>query len=246
MPLDFGKQYGPLPLGAWLAVIAGGLGIAYVTRDTGGGGSAPEAVPDYAGDPAVGAGGSGYVFVPPPDPTTGGGLAPAPTNNDEWAVQGTNWLIGQGYPPAVSDSALRKYLAVEQLSTQEYTLLGLVLGKFGSPPVPLPPGPGPLPVIPPPVPKPPAPVPGPIVPKPPPPKPPPPPPAKPAFRYQTVTPWPTQTSTLSGISTKWYKTPNDYMRIYNANRYGTTRADKKPGMIKDPNIIYAGWSLLIP
>jgi hypothetical protein len=30
--LDLSKQVGPLPLGAWLAVVAGGLGIAWYTR----------------------------------------------------------------------------------------------------------------------------------------------------------------------------------------------------------------------
>lgn len=137
---DMSKMVGPLPLGAWLAVVGGGLGIAVYTRRQSNAGPAygeEHIVPEDIGTiPGVGTG-PGWVAVPPPTTALPG--APEPTNNEEWARKATNWLIAQGYGPAVSDSAVRKYIAGEQLGAQEYTLTDIVLGAIGSPPVPLPP-----------------------------------------------------------------------------------------------------------
>jgi hypothetical protein len=134
--LDLSKQVGPLPLGAWLAVVAGGLGIAWYTTRTGG---PPQEARDTSGTPGVGVG------APAPwTPIEGGGggqqQPPAPTTNEQWAQKAIGWLIAQGYPPNVSDSAVRKYITAAKLSVQEYTLIGLVLIAIGPPPQTLPPG----------------------------------------------------------------------------------------------------------
>lgn len=138
MAIDLGKQYGPLPLGAWLAVVAGGLGIAWYTRRSG---ATPIPMEDTSGVPGVGVG------APAPwTPITGTPPVTEPTpqepqTNDQWAVIAIRWLVAQGYPPNVADSAVRKYISGVALSVQEYTLIGLALvaPSVGPPPQPLPP-----------------------------------------------------------------------------------------------------------
>lgn len=132
--LDLGKQVGPLPLGAWIVVVGGGLGIAYYTRRSG---QEPVIVDDTSGVPGVGTGAvGGWV---PTSPTPQDPVQPAITTNEEWGRAAINWLLARGYPPNESDSAIRKYLAGTRTSIQEYTLIGLVLVALGSPPQPLPP-----------------------------------------------------------------------------------------------------------
>lgn len=239
MALDFGKMYGPLPLGAWAAVVAGGVGIMFYTRSQESAATDPTMQPeDTSGTPGVGEGGSGMYWqdVAPPDTS---GVAPgAPVDNDAWGVQAVNYLIAQGYDPAVSDSAIRKYLGAEKVSSQEYALIKVALAHLGSPPVPLPP-----PVFAPPG------IPHPPTHKPPPKKPPhhKPPHASQGgkngkkFQYYTVKPG----DTLIRIARK-VKGNQTWQQIYNANRAGQRRADGKPGMIHNANLIRPGWKLLIP
>lgn len=227
---DLGKQVGPLPLGAWVIVVGGGLGIAYYTRNAGK--SSPQVVTDTSGDPGVGVGGTGgFIDVNPPsqDSNTGG---PAIVTNDDWGTAAVNYLIAKGFDAAISDQAIRKYLAAESLNVQERMLVNAALTHLGAPPVPLPPGPS-LPGLPKP------PNPGPYKPPTPTPKPPPP---KPHVRYYTVV----KNDNLWNIAKRYYKNPLKWVTIYNANRSGHRRADGTMGMIKSPNLIYPGWRLIIP
>jgi hypothetical protein len=136
--MNLGQQIGPLPLGAWVVVVGGGLGIAWYTRRSGAS-SAPIIVDDTSGVPGVGTGAvGGWVPTAP----SGGGtdvVAPTITTNDEWARAAINHLIAQNYPPATADSAIRKYISGVKTSVTEYALLVIALAKFGSPPQPLPP-----------------------------------------------------------------------------------------------------------
>jgi LysM domain len=66
------------------------------------------------------------------------------------------------------------------------------------------------------------------------------------FRYVWVTPYPSQHGTLWGIAQDAYGDGNQWNRIYQANKAGTTRADGTPGMIVSPNLVYSGWKLLVP
>jgi hypothetical protein len=133
--IDLGKQYGPLPLGAWVVVVGGALGLAWYTRRSSG--VEPEIMEDVSGTPGVGIGAPAdwtpIVGTPPPTTT-------APTTNEAWAVKAIQWGIAMNYPPNMVDSAVRKYLAGLKLSVQEYTFIGLALIANGPPPQPLPPG----------------------------------------------------------------------------------------------------------
>jgi hypothetical protein len=227
MAIDFGKQVGPLPLGAWVAVVGGALGIAWYTTQ-----SKPKAVQveDTSGVPGVGTGAQSLWVQTTPPP--GGPVADDNfTTNEEWARAGVNFLIAQGYDAALADTAIRKYLASKELTLAENSLIKLVLAKYGAPPVLLPNAP-PLPEIPKPV----------------DPAPNPPPTQIPGTnnRWQTVTPWPTKTSTLWGISSKWYGRGADWPRLYNANKVGVRRPDGSAGMIRNPDLIYPGWRIYVP
>jgi nucleoid-associated protein YgaU len=235
MAVDLGKQVGPLPLGAWVVVVGAGLGLAYYGYNNQK--AAPEEVRDTSGDPGVGVGGTGdWLDVNPP--AAGSGVVEGPiTTNDEWARRAINHLIAQNYNPALADSAIRKYISGASPSITEWALITIALAKFGSPPVPLPPiegNPPPPTQSPPPV------------TTPPPVTNPPPPTTTPTFRYYTVRVWPAKGSTLWGIAEIYYGNGKRYVDIFNANRKGTIRADKKPGMITNPSLILPGWVLLIP
>lgn len=226
---DMGKMVGPLPLGAWLAVVGSSFGFMVYQRrqadivpsdaatDSGTADSDPSSG-DYntIGNGAVG----GWV---PTAPVTGtdDDVAPDIATNEQWGTSAIRWLIAQGYNPAVADSAIRKYLdQSKKYSSQEYAMVTFALGHFGPTPTPLP-----------------APVYGqpatPIVPKPKPPKPPAPKPVgttpKPRVRHYVVK----AGDTLSGIGRK-FGIP--WQHIYAANKH----------LIHDPNQLHVGWRLIIP
>lgn len=131
---DLGKQVGPLPLGAWIIVVGGGLGIAWYTRQQGAN-VVDVPVDDTSGNEGVGVG-AGWIAVTPP--STGPGGTSKPATNEEWAVQAINYLIDAGYDANTADLAIRKYLETGDLTVNERALVGLALVFLGSPPIPLP------------------------------------------------------------------------------------------------------------
>lgn len=234
MAIDFGKQIGPLPLGAWIAIVAGGLGIAWYTRQGGPGDPTdePTDVTDTSGDPGVGTGAVGgwQPTVPPTD----GSVAPntKPTTNEEWAQMVINGLIAMNYSPTLVDSAIRKYIAATgDLSVSEWTVLQLALARYGAPPVALPPtGQNP-----------PTNTPGPHIPTTPlpgvkPAKP------NPAFTYYTVR----KGDDLFAIAWRLYKNPLKWNIVYSANRKGVRRLDGSAGVLTGPSNLTTGQKLVIP
>jgi hypothetical protein len=145
--MNLSKQIGPLPLGAWIAVVAGGLGIALYTRRQNA--AVPVEVEDGSGTPGVGTGAVGGWLPTSPQPDTGITTQPIITN-EQWAVRAINDLIAQNYNPTLADSAIRKYIAGTPLSIGENALLAIALAKWGSPPQPLPPTEGGGTTVPPP------------------------------------------------------------------------------------------------
>ncbi len=241
--IDFGKPIGPLPLGAWIVVVGGGLGYGYYKRKTSpitaiapqtatGSGTSQSGVGAGTFDPGPGFANAGSVTSVAP--TTG------PTTNEEWVIQGINYLIAQKYDPNLADQSLRDYIQGKQLTPAEYALIGIVLARFGSVPQPLPDAP-PAPVVPPQAPPPVVPHPGPPAPTPAPPK-----PHGTALRYVIVLPWPSKLSTLTGIAQAYYGRKDEWHDIYNANKIGLTRPDGSHGFISNPNYLRPGDRLWVP
>jgi hypothetical protein len=227
--VDFGKTYGPLPLGAWVVLVGGGLGIAlYSSRSKG----PAVTVEDTSGVPGVGTGAQSLWVQNAPPAGSDSVADDSFTTNEEWARACVNYLIAQGYDAALADTAVRKYLQSQQLSISENALIKVALAKYGAPPVLLP-SPPDLPTIPQPQPGPTAPGPSPQ-------------PNPTTGKWVWVTPWPTKASTLWGIATMVYGRGSEWPRLYNANRVGTTRPDGSKGMIKNPNLIYVGWRIYCP
>lgn len=230
MGVNFGQEIGPLPLGAWIAVVGGGVGIAVWKKRNASADTAATADPgvDTSGVPGVGTGAvGGYVD----NTTTAPPADNAITDNTSWGRAATNYLIAQNYDPAVSDSAVRKYLASASLSVSEYALIKIVLLKFGTPPEAMAQLPADAPVTPTApvdVPAPPVSVPGPVY------TPPPPAPVAapaPAHEYYTVRPG----DSLSRIAARYPQAWITWQSIYNNNR----------GIISNPNVIHPGQNLLI-
>ena len=214
--MDFAKKIGPFPLGVWVAVIAGALGIAYyVNKGSAAAGTA--ALPDVGSESGIGGSTPGFVPVTTPVPSTPSG----PLDNESWAFQAVAFLIGAGYGAVEAGTAVRKYIDSEPLTSRELTLINVVSKKapdgIGPPPqIPTSGGLIPDPVTPPPV----------VTP----------PPAAVPARTFTVTRWPLPGSSLSSIAQIVYGQASKWPIIYNANR------DK----IRNPDLIQPGWVLRIP
>lgn len=231
LDLDLGKMIGPLPLGAWLGTVGGGLALMAYQRSRSAVEPASSGATEYAEDTSVpsGVGTGGWTYTPPGD-TSADDVSGEPETNESWGRKAVNGLIALGYDPAVSDSAVRKYLEGGNMGAKEYALVTVALGKYGAPPILLP-----APVFAPPTlpkvgsgtagkptvvvrPK---------------------PVSKPHIRYYTVKPG----DTLSRIGKRYGVS---WQAIFNANRKGKRRADGKMGMIASANVVRPGWRIIIP
>lgn len=228
------KQVGPLPVGAWIAVVGTGLGIAYYSKkDKTPTGVVLEQYRDTSPQDGVGMGGS-WLAVPPPTTAPAGVVI---DTNEKWASECIRWLIAEGYNANVADAAMRKYIIAEKPSTQEYVLIGLALQHFGPPPFPIPSVPDAPPM---PDPNPPAPPPPVVV------KPPPPPAGPKPIRIVVVEPWRRNRSTLSGIAYEFYGNQDKWRMLWDVNRKGITRPDGSPGFISNPNYLRPGDRVYVP
>lgn len=239
--MDLGKQMGPLPLGAWIAVVAGGLGIAVWQRKNSAA-NTPVPVEDTSGVPGVGTGGSGqWTQLPTPGAASGTGGSPVYDSNEAWSQAAIQFLIGQGYQPGISNSAITKALAGgsdidgNKMSVQEWALWSIALTKLGPPPYPVnvsPPVSVPTPVTPTPTPV----TPTPVTPKP------------PSTGGGNTTPRyhvyvAQHGDTLGGIAKKY---GTSWQTIYNFNLKYRSPATAAIIRARGPNLFYAGSTWWIP
>jgi LysM domain len=220
----FSKNVGPLPAWAWIAAVAGGVGIiAYQRRN-----AEPAPADSLAtGDQAeVGAGPGGWTYIPAL-PTASPEAATPIETNEQWAVAAARWLmLTKNYDPSLVDAAIRRYISGESLDVRQWSIISDALRHFGPLPNPLPPLEG----------NPPTQAPPPTGTKPPAPPPPKPKPRGNIRGYMKVGAWPAWNSTLWGIAKHYYGNGALWPKIYNANRH----------IISNPNLLRPGWILAIP
>lgn len=146
MALDLGKMYGPLPLGAWLAVVGGGLGLALYTRRQNASNipTDPDQMPEDTGTtPGVGVGGgAGWIDLNPP--ANGSADTNKAETNEEWGLLTITKMMAKGYSPIKVNSGITKFLGENTLDAQEEAIVSEALRLYGSPPIPVkgPYGPG--------------------------------------------------------------------------------------------------------
>lgn len=222
MAVDLGKtlgrQVGPLPLGVWLLVAAGGLTIGYYFNTRASSGGKTEQVP--LTEPGVGTGGGQFIYDPPTQvetPTTG------ITTNAQWAIQAKNWLISRGSDPGIATTAIDKYLLGQNRTLIEQGFINLVLIQFGAPPEEVPVPENPIPQVP---------------------KPTPPAPSKPvpikSWTFYTV-----QRGDTPGKITAKFPGRN-WFAIYVLNDRVGLRPDGTPGVMAHPYDLKPGKVLIIP
>jgi hypothetical protein len=145
---DLGKMVGPLPLGGWLAVVGGGLGLAYkahkvapaatVKAASGSVTAADGTVGNLSGQYVSGAGGvvRGATVTLPGTPATGGTTTYAPQiqSNEDWLRQAVLDLVGRGYVGYTAQQALQSYLEGNQLSADQARIVESALRIEGPPP----------------------------------------------------------------------------------------------------------------
>ncbi len=134
--LDLGRMVGPLPMGAWVAVVVVGLGFAwYSRRHAAAAAPAPSSSPDLTG------GGAPTLIVPPyvPASSNTAPVTPSLTTNSDWYRQALAQLVAKGDDPTSVDRALRDYLQGNQLDPTENGIIQLALQMVGPPPQ-MPPG----------------------------------------------------------------------------------------------------------
>jgi len=150
------RKVGPLPVGAWLAVVAVGVAAtAAIIRHR----RAANVAPMTAAESAAAAGKAAVAAFNPggftvngtgatPGTGTGSGLplsqvdsgaVPEPDTNDTWSTRSIRWAIGKGFQPSVATSAIGKGLTGEGLTAQEMAILDGALVANGPPPGGMPP-----------------------------------------------------------------------------------------------------------
>lgn len=128
------EQVGPLPGGAWLAVIGGGLAIGYLGRRKR---TAANTAPVPA-DTAQWQSSQGAVqYVGPGTGVTSMGT-PKPATNEEWAQQAVSVLIGMGTLASKATNAISHVLypdSANPTSADDSALYNLASTRIGPPPI---------------------------------------------------------------------------------------------------------------
>lgn len=118
-------------MGAWLAIVAGGLGFAYYYRNQT---TAADTTDTTAYDDTTTDSGTsipaGYGVVDTSTDTS----ATAITDNDSWGTAALQRMTAMGLDPLASSAAVSKYLAGESLNAQESALIRTAIQAVGAPP----------------------------------------------------------------------------------------------------------------
>lgn len=134
----FTRKIGPLPAYAYgLIVLIVVWGIYYARQLSGNGNTASTTdVGSAPSDSDIGSlDDSGYVSS---NPSSGAStVVPSsnkPTDNQNWYMLASDYLIGFGYSGSAVTDALTKYLTGQELTAADRALVNQAIAKFGAPP----------------------------------------------------------------------------------------------------------------
>lgn len=136
------RKLGPFPVGIWLIVIAGGLGIGLYSRRSFTDKSSTEEVDPTttAGGTMLGGNTSGGANATQPGTGVNGLGGPVIGTNEEWYSWAYTQLVGRGFSNAGAiQAALSKFLQGQQLNDAEQRIVDAALQYGGLPPQLLPP-----------------------------------------------------------------------------------------------------------
>lgn len=151
---DLGKMAGPLPLGAWLGVVGGGLYLASRAHKAAAVAPTATAAPATTNTSGLSSGaGGGFVGATttlPGLPATSSAVTSSPaadvlTSNSAWLQRATAGLVSQGFAGYTTSQALEAYLEGNQLSADQARLVESAIKLFGLPPDPPALAPAPIP-----------------------------------------------------------------------------------------------------
>lgn len=134
MGTNLGKQIGPLPLGAWVAVVGGGLALGYIANKRMGSGEDTQDTIPTDPNSDVGVGGGQFIYEEPSTVSPGSEVE---NTNQAWGVKATNYLVSLNINAVDADNTIRKYLSSMQLTVSERAMVNLAIIRFGAPPEPL-------------------------------------------------------------------------------------------------------------
>ncbi len=146
------RKYGPLPLGAWLIAIVGGVGVAVVIRRQAGNDQlasdayaageqagydsvAQDSTGGYTESPSTNQG-AGNLYTPDPDPDPPGPIK----TNKQWRTRAARVLAAEGYRPALVETALGRYFTRKTLTRVQQEVITEAIARIGPPPHPPKPG----------------------------------------------------------------------------------------------------------
>jgi hypothetical protein len=129
------KKAGPLPVGVWIALVAGGLGVTYYLNR--GKSSAATVAPGPGTTDATGSGTYQPVGGSASNGAGSGGNSTSNTfaDNNAWGTASVNYLISLGYDPGIANQAIALYLSSQPLTTQQQAMVNSALQHFGVPPL---------------------------------------------------------------------------------------------------------------
>lgn len=121
----FKKQIGPLPLGVWIVVILTGLLLAwYINKSRKG--SPSDSAPTTENVPGQAA--AQFIPINPPN------IDNTIQTNDQWALKAVGDLIAHNINAYDAQVAVRKYLAGEDITTEQSGWISMAIRDIGPPP----------------------------------------------------------------------------------------------------------------
>lgn len=142
----YSENIGPLPAGAWIAVVGGGLALAYYEKKKSAANAAANAAAANSGS-LLGSDVTGLPLGTPastlPSGTTTTGTTPTFTDDTSWSNYVIQQLVSRGYDPILVSQTVGDYLAGNQLSAAETAMFATILTLIGPPPFPVALKPGP-------------------------------------------------------------------------------------------------------